>query len=76
VMDPGVVSRDKALRVRQHPVVISRSADIAAGSIEHHRAAFPEQSAVITDYAKLQRHRRPRFDKYSQLAATGRWADI
>jgi hypothetical protein len=60
VMNAGVMRRDEALRVRQHPVVVRRAADIAAHSVEYRGTAVSEQPAVITNDAKLQRHRRPR----------------
>ena len=60
VMNTGVMCRDEALRIRQHPVVVGRAADIAAHGVEYRGTAVSEQPAVITYDAKLQRHRRPR----------------
>ncbi len=59
-MHARVVSGHVALRIRQHPVIVGRAADIAARAVEYRGTAVSEQPAVITYYAKLQRHWRPR----------------
>ena len=76
VMDARMVRRHEALGIRQYPVIVRRSTDIAADAVEHHGTAVAEEPAMITYYAKLQRHRRPRYDKYTLLTVIGRCVDI
>ena len=67
-VNAGVMRGNEALRIRQHPVVARGAADIAARTVEYRGTAVSEQPAVITDYAKLQRHWRTPFqDKYTRV---------